>query len=153
MNENYAESLAQLTARVVALEERLAQIEIVAEESWIDEPTQDGTTAGPSPSARPSIVSIRKELDNDPFRGLFSYYFVLGTVLLAVLGIVLGVTEPENRPLAWWIGAGILTLYQSVFLGLGFAKGSRVTQINAGLGLLLAILVDIGIKQFVPFPF
>ncbi len=140
-----------LLAQVENLHDRLCRLE-----SLVTTPPPVATVA--SASQQPSSVGgatrpLPVRYHADPFHGLFGHYFVLGILLLAVLGVVLALASSESINLVWWGSAISLTLYQLVFVVLGALLQDRHTLMNATVGLTLAVLIDIGVVRLVPFPF
>jgi len=138
-NETLERIIEILTERVENLEERLALVERVT----LEQPT----TLGVVPTT--GQYRPRRKYPIDPFHGLFGYYFVTGTLLLVFLGVTLTLSSSEFLKVSWWFSAISLTLFQMVFIVLGVWQKDRRTVMNAAVGLLLAVLIDIGVIQFI----
>ncbi|CAK0749647.1 membrane hypothetical protein [Gammaproteobacteria bacterium] len=143
------EVVDMLLAQVEALEDRLARLEEVVG----DRRPVAMSQASPSGRAGGMARSRHRRYRTDPFHGLFGYYFVLGILLLAGLGVVLALTSRDSLSLVWWISAAAFTLYQIIFVTLGVLQKDRRTSMNAAIGLMIAILIDIEVFRLLPFPF
>ena len=132
--------IKQLTTRLETLEERCVVIEQF---------TTGQSGVIPTSNSFSSFKRLPKGYRLDPFQGLFGYYFVMGTLLLVFLGVVLALSNHESLKISWWFSAIALTLFQLGFLILGAWKNDRRTVMNAAIGLLLALLIDIGVIQFI----
>ncbi len=137
-----------LLAQVDNLDERVSRIEsfVASTSQRVASPIQASAVEDRNAQMRP------RRYRADPFHGLFGYYFVLGVLLLACLGVVLALTNRESITLVWWVSAAILTLYQITFVVLGAIQKDRHTLMNATVGLALALLIDIGVIRLLPFP-
>jgi hypothetical protein len=150
-DETLEEMIEMLIERVEDLEERLALME---ETSALGQPVASAAAPVAVPATAPAggmerHRSHRRRHRSDPFHGLFGHYFVTGTLLLVFLGVVLALTSGEFLHVSWWLSAIALTLFQVVFLGLGIWQRDKRTTINAAIGLVLAVSIDIGVVQFI----
>ncbi|CAK0769503.1 membrane hypothetical protein [Gammaproteobacteria bacterium] len=150
------EAVETLLGQVETLEKRLARMEEVVMKMT---PTAAVVTQTPSLLPRDEATPggqtrpRHRRYRADPFHGLFGYYFVLGILLLSSLGVALALTSSENLPFVWWVSAAAFTLFQIFFVVLGILQKDWRTSMNAAIGLMLAVLVDIGVLRFLPFPF
>ena len=139
-----------LLAQVEQLDARLSRMEeFIAHAFSIPTPTVAADNRPPDDVAQ---QPRHRRYRADPFHGLFGYYFVLGILLLAFLGVVLALASRDSITLIWWVSAAALTVYQMVFVTLGAVYRDRHTLMNATVGLMISVLIDIGVIRLVPFP-